>query len=50
MKLNIKIVFNIDDSEYCVFVDGIRDIIGYGSTEEEALNDFYKTLHKLTKE
>jgi len=50
MKLNIKIIYNTEDNEYCIFVDGIRDIVGYGATEEEALNDFYRTLHKLTKE
>lgn len=50
MKIKIKIVFNVDDGEYCVFADGIRDIIGYGATEEDALNDFFRTLHKLTKE
>jgi predicted RNase H-like HicB family nuclease len=50
MKCKIKIVFNVEDDEYCVFVDGIRDITGYGTTEEEALNNFYATLHKLTKE
>lgn len=44
MTFKIKIIFNIVDQEYIVFVDGINNIEGYGSTEQEAIEDFEKNL------
>jgi predicted RNase H-like HicB family nuclease len=45
-KFPIKIVYNFEDSEYMVFVDGIKGLEGYGSTEEEAIADFYNMMEK----
>lgn len=40
MRFKVKIIYDTDESQYIVFIDGIRGIEGYGDTEQEAINDF----------
>ena len=51
MSLNykIKIVYDFEESQYVIFVYGIRDIEGYGQTEEEALKDFEEQFQRKLK-
>lgn len=50
MKFPIKIVYDIDEQAYRVFVDGIKNIEGFGSTESEALDNFIYNYEKIIKE
>lgn len=51
MSINykIKIVYDFDERVYRVFVDGMKDIEGFGNTEQEAVEDFNKRINYLTK-
>ena len=40
MKFKIKMVYLVDDEEYCVFCEELGKIEGRGSTEQEAMDDF----------
>jgi predicted RNase H-like HicB family nuclease len=50
MKLPIKIVYLVDEQEYCVFVDGLKGIEGRGESEEDAIDDFKIQCDKSFKE
>ena len=39
----------MEDDEYVVFVDGIKGLEGYGSTEEEAIENFNQLIQKEMK-
>lgn len=46
MKKNIKIVWDFDEKEYVVFVEGMTGIEGRGSSEKEAIGNFQINLDK----
>lgn len=50
LSYKIKIVFDIIEKQYIVFVDGIKNIQGFGDTEQEAIDDFNKTLQRKLME
>jgi predicted RNase H-like HicB family nuclease len=39
-------IFDFDEQEYVVFVDGIADIEGRGVTEQEAIDNFQDRMTK----
>ena len=47
MSLNykIKIIYDMEEHEYVVFVEGI-DVEGFGQTEQEAIEDFELNLKR----
>ena len=45
----IKIVWDFDESEYIVFIEGISGIEGRGPTEQEAIEDFNENYDKALK-
>jgi predicted RNase H-like HicB family nuclease len=46
MQLPIKIVYDAEEKEYVVFVDGLRGLEGHGETEEDAIADFHKCVER----
>jgi len=47
-SLPIKIIFDFDEGEYCVFAKGI-DLEGRGDTEARALLDFFTNFELLNQ-
>jgi predicted RNase H-like HicB family nuclease len=49
MKYKIKLIFDQEENEYVVFIDGVKGFEGRGETELEAIEDFKKQYENGTK-
>lgn len=47
LKYKVKVVFVAEDDEYVCFIEGMKGVEGYGSTEYEAIEDFQRQLERL---
>ena len=47
MNFKVKITFDFDESCYLVFVEGIKELEGRGSTEVKALIDFFQNYEQF---
>ena len=50
MRYSIKIIYDTEDRQYVVFVDGMKGIEGFGQTEAEAIEDFNVILKQKLSE